>query len=106
MLDLAIIGLSPQHPRSFSQLINEDNPNGEGLNGVARISMLWDRDRAAAEEFVADHGLEDRARRSDCGDRQSRRRAGARGPPAIRILSWRDHTWRPVCRRLWISPLP
>ena len=41
MLDLAIIGLSPQHPRSFSQLINEENPNGEGLNGVARISMLW-----------------------------------------------------------------
>ena len=80
MLDLAIIGLSPQHPRSFSQLINEENPNGEGLNGVARISMLWDRDRAAAEEFAADHGLGDRARRSDCGDRQSRRRAGARRP--------------------------
>ena len=58
MLELAIIGLSPQHPRSFSQLINEENPNGEGLNGVARISMLWDRDRAAAEEFVAEHGLD------------------------------------------------
>ena len=58
MLELAIIGLSPQHPRSFSQLINEENPNGQGLNGVARISMLWDRDRAAAAEFVAEHGLE------------------------------------------------
>ncbi len=57
MLELAIIGLSPQHPRSFSQLINEENPNGEGLNGVARISMVWDRDRAAAEAFAAEAGL-------------------------------------------------
>ena len=57
MLDLAIIGLSPQHPRSFSELINKENPNGQGLNGVARISMVWDRDRAAAEEFAAEAGL-------------------------------------------------
>ena len=57
MLDLAIIGLSPQHPRSFSELINKENPNGQGLNGVARISMVWDRDRAAAEAFAAEAGL-------------------------------------------------
>ena len=81
-----------------TRAINKENLNGEGLNGVARISMLWDRDRAAAEERTG-------ARRSYCGDRQSRRRAGAR-TPAIRIWSWHGPIWRPVCRRLWISPLP
>ena len=103
MLDLAIIGLSPQHPRSFSQLINEENPNGEGLNGVARISMVWDRDRAAAEEFAADQGW----RR--CSTIRLRRSAKPTAcwcskTPAIRIWSWRGPIWRPVYRRLWISP--
>jgi virulence factor len=52
MLNLAIIGLSPVHPRAFANLVNKPSPNGEGLNGVARISMIWGRNRQDAEQFA------------------------------------------------------